>query len=235
MKAVSAGTTGAPRAAAAGAPTHVWYAAYGSNMHAARLRYYLAGGTPPGAARTYPGCRDPRPPARTLPLWLPGGVYFALESPAWTGGMAFYDPALPGRAAARGYLLTAGQFADLAAQEMHRAPGGADPDLARAVADGTLTLGPGRYETLISAGAVDGHPVLTFTAPWHAADVAWTPPAPRYLGMLASGLHEAHGWGPDQITAYLGALPGVDGIWDPADLAGRVARVDWRWQADDPR
>lgn len=34
-----------------------------------------------------------------------------------------YDPLLPGEAAARAYLMTAGQFADVAAQEMYRKPG----------------------------------------------------------------------------------------------------------------
>ena len=83
----------------------LWYVAYGSNLHAARLDWYLRGGRPPGGLRTYPGCRDCRPPRRTVPALIPGGVYFAGESRAWTGGMAFYDPQLPGRAAARGYLV----------------------------------------------------------------------------------------------------------------------------------
>lgn len=94
----------------------LWYVAYGSNLHAARLAWYLTGGRPPGGLRTYPGCRDCRPPRRTVPLLLPGGVYFAGESRAWTGGMAFYDPELPGPAAARGYLMSVEQFADIAAQ-----------------------------------------------------------------------------------------------------------------------
>ena len=40
---------------------------------------------------------------------------------------AFYDHATPGRTAARGYLISAGQFADIAAQEMHRDPRTDDP------------------------------------------------------------------------------------------------------------
>ncbi|MFG1920775.1 histone deacetylase [Cryptosporangium sp. NPDC048952] len=206
----------------------VWYVAYGSNMHADRLRYYLAGGRPPGAARTYPGCRDPRPPRRTEPVFLDGGIYFALESRTWTGGMAFYDPRLPGRAAGRGYLLTAGQFADIAAQEMARRPD-ADLDLAEALATGSYRLGPGRYETLVCPGVLDGHPMLTFTAPWACADVEPTPPAPRYLGMIASGLHEAHGWDAETLTAYLADRPGVRGHWDPDAVADRVARIEFRW------
>ena len=52
-----------------------------------------------------------------------GGIYFATESPVWTGGRAFYDPELRGRAAMRSCLVTAGRFSDIAAQEMYRDPG----------------------------------------------------------------------------------------------------------------
>lgn len=190
-----------------GAPERVWYVAYGSNMLTGRLHYYLAGGRPPGAARTYPGCRDPRPPAESRPVTLPGGVFFALESASWTGGMAFYDPDRAGPTAGAAYLITAGQFADLAAQEMHREPG-ADLPLAEVVRAGRLTLGPGRYETLLCTGTLDGHPMLTFTCPWRSGEVAPAPPAPTYLDMLAAGLRETHRWDDGRIAAYLGNLPG---------------------------
>jgi hypothetical protein len=203
----------------------VWYAAYGSNMLAARLGCYLAGGRPAGGLRTYPGCRDCRPPIETVPVMLPGGIYFALESITWTGGMAFYDRLLPGRTVARAYLVSAQQFADIVAQEMHRPPG-ADLDLIEeTVARGRAVVGPGRYETLVYCGSRSGYPVLTFTAPWRAGEVAWNAPAPAYLGMLAGGLHEAHGWDADRIAAYLGARPGVEGNWSPIELAAVVHRA----------
>jgi hypothetical protein len=202
----------------------VWYASYGSNMYAGRLRHYLCGGRPPGGRRTYPGCRNSALPERSVPLMLPGGVYFALESPAWTGGMALYDPALPGSAAARAHLITAEQFADIAAQEMYRPPP-AEFDLAAAVAAGRHQFGAGRYETLVCPGELDGFPIVTFTAPWQAADVEWRRPAPAYVAYLAGGLREAHGWPAERITAYLGDLPGIFGEWDPAELATLVAGV----------
>ncbi|WP_307849047.1 histone deacetylase [Micromonospora sp. U56] len=206
----------------------LWYVAYGSNMDPARLGWYLAGGRPPGGLRSYPGCRDCRPPRRTEPVLVPGGVYFAGESRAWTGGMAFYDPELPGTAATRGYLLTAGQFADIAAQEMYRPPG-ADLDLiAVAVEAGRATLGPGRYETLLRVGVRDGVPMLTFTAPWRAGEVEWTAPAPVYLGMIAAGLRAAHGWSVGRTVAYLADRPGVTGHWTQADLTDLVAGVPAR-------
>jgi hypothetical protein len=191
----------------------VWYAAYGSNLHRARFDCYLRGGRAPGAAVAHPGCRDPRPPRATAALLLPGRVYFALESSTWGGGMAFLDPEEPGEAAARGYLLTADQFADVADQEMHRPPGGEPLDLPAVLRAGRQVRGPGRYETLVVAGERDGRPVLTFTAPWRAADVPWRPPSARYLGHLGAGLREAHGWSDERIADYLSARPGAAGAW----------------------
>lgn len=200
------------------APRHVWYAAYGSNMHAARLAYYLNGGTPPGGARTYPGCRDPREPGHAYPVMLPGRLYFAFESRAWTGGMAFYDPDAPGETAARAYLLDVSQFCDIAAQEMYRETG-TDLDLGRVLADGRARLGPGRYETLVCPGLLDGRPVLTFTAPWGIDEAEWNVPAPRYLRYLASGLAEGHGWDKPRIARYLAECPGLLGRMSAGDVA----------------
>ncbi|WP_233579234.1 histone deacetylase [Micromonospora sp. BL4] len=210
----------------------VWYVAYGSNMHAARLAWYIGGGCPPGGRRTYPGCRDRRPPSRSVPVSLPGGIYFAGESGAWTGGMAFYDPQLSGEAAARAYLVTLEQFTDIAAQEMYRRPGDTADLIATtgaaidtAVADGRATLGPGRYETLVCPGSRSGAPMLTFTAPEGASGVRCRAPAPTYLGMIARGLRESHGWPAERIAGYLTARPGVAGAWPPEAVAALVAEA----------
>src|SRR5262249_38876356 len=180
----------------------------------------------PGASRTYPGCRDPRPPRRGVPVMLPGGVYFALESRAWTGGMALYHPAPPRQAAAPADLLSAREVAAILAQGEYTPPG-AETDLAVVVEvvveQGRVQLGPGRYETVVCAGHLDGRPLLTFTAPWQATEVAWTAPSPVYLGIVADGLREAHGWDVDQIATYLGGLAGVRDRWPPADLVALVA------------
>jgi len=190
----------------------LWYVSYGSNMSAARFACYLRGGRPVGGARTYPGARDPRPARDTRGVWLPGAVYFAGESAVWTGGMAFYDPDAAGRAAARAYLVSAGQFADVAAQEMYRAPG-ADLDLSEVLATGRSLTGPGRYETLVRAGELDGRPLLTFTAPTCRAQSAPASPSAAYLSMLAGGLREAHGWDCATIAGYLSGLSGARGVW----------------------
>ncbi|WP_278260812.1 histone deacetylase [Nocardia sp. AG03] len=205
---------------------HVWYAAYGSNTHAARFDYYRLGGTPPATAHDYPGFRDPTPPAAVAPLTLPGSLYFAWQSPVWTGGVAFYTdrPAegWPTGVAARGYLLTTGQFADLIAQEMYRAPD-TDFDLAPVSAEGSVRLGPGRYETVLHAGTADGAPILTFTAPWLPETVDLRPPSARYLAMIAAGLRESHGWDTDHAVAYLLVQPGIATHWTAAELRGAIA------------
>ena len=115
-------------------PEHgdVWYVSYGSNMSAGRLAMYLEGGTPPGGNRTNPGARNSALPRRSVPVDLPGALYFAGDSPQWGGGVAFYDhdaqePGQGGPTAARAYLITAEQLADVAAQEMYRVPQEGDP------------------------------------------------------------------------------------------------------------
>lgn len=200
----------------------VWYAAYGSNMHLSRLRCYLTGGTPEGGARTVPGCRDPAEPARSVPLMLPGLLYFATESLIWTGGRAFYDPDGPGQTAARAYLLTVDQFSDIAAQEMYRLPG-ADLDLTEAITNGRALLGPGRYETLAYAGTFESRPILTCTAPWHHNDLPGNSPSPTYLRHLAAGLIESHGWTIETTATYLATRPGANHSWTPESLAALLA------------
>ncbi|MFJ9407967.1 histone deacetylase [Streptomyces sp. NPDC101393] len=196
----------------------LWYAAYGSNMHLDRLAYYLEGGRPPGALRTYPGCRDPRPPVRSSPVLLPGRLYFAAESPVWTGGSAFFDPDADGELPALAHLVTAAQFSDIAAQEVHREPG-RDLDLTQLLRHGRERLGPGRYETLVYAGLLDGCPVVTFTAPGGLADAAVNAPSPAYLRHLVAGLVSAHGWSPLEAATYLASCPGAAGQWPPAAIA----------------
>jgi hypothetical protein len=191
----------------------VWYVSYGSNMSMARLACYIAGGRPAGGNRVNPGARDRTLPKRSIPVDLPGTVYFAGESPQWGGGVAFYDHETPGYTAARGYLVTAGQFADVAAQEMYRIPQEGDPleEVVMSPLDGGRhRLGPGRYETLIEVGREDGRPLLLFTSPHGADHVEHTEPAPAYLAMVAEGLRESRGWDDQQVDDYLARLHVAD-------------------------
>ncbi len=205
------------------APHQVWYASYGSNTHLDRLAFYIAGGRPPGAARTYPGCRDRRAPAASVPVELEGALYFATESPVWAGARAFYDPEASGRVLARAHLVTAEQFSDIAAQEMHREPG-VDLDLSETLARGRAALGTGRYETLMCPGVLDGLPVLTFTAPWSLHDTEWNRPSAAYLRYLFTGLLEAGAWDAPTIAGYLAACPGAAGHWTAGELEELISQ-----------
>ncbi|AWZ09586.1 MULTISPECIES: histone deacetylase [unclassified Streptomyces] len=201
----------------AGGPGRVWYASYGSNMHLDRLAAYIGGGRPHGGARTYPGCRDRRAPERSIAVELAGRLYFATESPVWTGGRGFYDPTAPGRTRARAHLVSVGQLSDIAAQEMYEEPG-ADLDLTAVLRLGRAELGPGRYETLICPGTIGGIPLLTFTAPWTLRDVEPLMPAAAYLRHLAGGLLESGPWAEPDIADYLSSCPGASGNWTPAHV-----------------
>ena len=186
-------------------PSSVWYVSYGSNMAAARLACYLTGGRPPGGSRVNPGARDRTLPERSVPVDLPGRLYFAGESPQWGGGVAFYDHATPGWTAARAYLVTTRQLADIAAQEMYRLPVDGDPleeVLLSPLPEGRHTFGDGRYETLVEVGTYDDLPLLTFTSPHGADQMPHTAPAPAYLAMMAEGLRESRGWDDAQIATY---------------------------------
>ncbi|GAB2753370.1 hypothetical protein GCM10027020_01700 [Nocardioides salsibiostraticola] len=201
----------------------LWYASYGSNMDADRLACYVAGGTPTGARRSYAGARDRTLPTRSRPVDLAGSVYFAWQSPTWGGGVAFYDPERPGSSAGRAYRLTLGQFSDVAAQEMGRAPG-TDLDLSDLLTDGVHALGPGRYETLHVVGEIDDLPVVTFTAAWTADEVPYNAPTAAYLATMARGLRSGHQWDDDQCIDYLLGCDGI-GAWTRDDLRTALADV----------
>jgi hypothetical protein len=207
-------------------PRQVWYLSYGSNMNLDRLAYYITGGRPPGAARVYRGCRDRRPPERSVPVELGGALYFATESPVWNGGRAFYDPDAPGRVLARAHLVTAEQFSDIAVQEMYREPGTADldlTDLTEVLSRGRAVWGEGRYETFLCPGMLDGVPVLTFTAPWGIEDVELNAPSASYIAFLGRGLLAAGAWEVAAVAAYIAACPGAAGRWNEEEIRSLIS------------
>jgi hypothetical protein len=198
----------------------IWYVAYGSNLALERFTCYLAGGRPRGGARVYPGCRNQNPPRQSAGVTVPGGLVFAGASKVWGGGSAFYDPSASTRLAGRAYLLTSDQLGDVVAQEMWRAPGS---PFAREVAallpdvDVIHTMGPGRYESVVRLGELDGMPMFTVT---HGTVADLTPVAPTasYLRWIATGLVEAHGWELARVVDYLHGAPGVRLGWTPGAL-----------------
>ncbi len=198
----------ASRSVASSTMSAVWYVSYGSNMSSARLACYLQGGCPSGGTRRNPGARDRTPPRRSLALDLPGTTYFAGHSTQWGGGAAFYDDRTPGRTCARAYLVGAGQFVDIAAQEMSRTPQREDPIEAvlAGLDGGRHSVGPGSYETLVLLGRLDGVPLLTFTSPDRADEVEHTLPSAAYLRTIAAGLRESRGWDEARAQRYLDSL-----------------------------
>ncbi|MFV0525257.1 MAG: histone deacetylase [Acidimicrobiales bacterium] len=199
----------------------VWYAAYGSNLLAARFSTYLTGGPVPGSTgRVQPGARDPAPPRDEATMTVPHRLRFARRSPSWGGGgVAFLDtrpgPAGPGRRPGtagrapgpslptrlRLWLLTAAQFADVAAQENGRRPGTVRVDLAGVIARGWLDVDPGWYGRVLDLGpGPGGHRVVTVTASRAAPP---NPPHRSYAEVVGAGLTESFGLHHDQARAYL--------------------------------
>jgi len=199
----------------------VWYVAYGSNLLAARFGCYLAGGRPPGASRTYAGCRDRTAPRRDVAVSLPGGLVFAGDSAVWGGGIAFYDPEADGELVARAYLLSFGQFSDVVAQEARR-PVGADLLLGSTGSPGRWPAPSGVYESVLHLDDLDGHPMLTITS---LEDLEPAPPSAPYLRTILHGLAETSAWSVAERVGYLLAARGVSLVWNRAELRGLCERT----------
>lgn len=199
----------------------IWYVAYGSNLCRDRFRCYLRGGRPALGNRDYPGCRDQQDPLSDVAVTIPGGLRFVGESTVWGGGLAVYDAAADTALAARAYLITAGQFADVVAQETRREPG-FDIDLTSVSESGTHTFGPGHYQTLTHVGTHDGRPMLTFTS-GRLSELVDNAPSEGYLRTIAAGLAESHGWTSRRIGRYLAGFPGAAGSWTPESIAAVAA------------
>jgi hypothetical protein len=189
----------------------VWYLAYGSNMAADRFGCYLSGGHPPGALRSYDGCRDRTPPVCDVGLRLPGGLRFGGVSGVWGGALAFFDRGADGWLAARAYLITFGQFSDVVAQEARRPAAG---DLV-ATGEGTWQAQSTVYESVLSLGMKDGAPILSFTSAQPREAAA---PSEPYLRTILRGLSETFGWTPEDSADYLLTAPGVAPSWSAASL-----------------
>lgn len=196
----------------------VWYAAYGSNCLSARFLTYLHGGTPDGAASGERGARDRRTPTRSEPYWFPMTVRFLGDSAKWGGGgIAFLDHERRGRAAGRRYLVTKGQFDDVAAQESRR-------DLQsipiHLLTPGEVTpFGTGPYDGVSVLEEDDGVPVVTFTSPRPRLGERPSPPSSAYLATIVRGLLEVHEGGVEEIVPALLECPGVASGWTAERIA----------------
>lgn len=201
----------------------LWYVAYGSNMSRSRFTAYLSGGGVPGSAVHEVGARDRAAPRESRAIRIDGRLYFADRSSRWDAGVAYLDPTAPTQVLVRAWLVTTHQFSDVVAQEMRR-PIGTSVPIADVVAQRSLSLGPGRYETCVHVGDLDGLPMLTFTRPVVAPPEELTPPSEPYLQVIAAGLEEAHGLTHEEALDYL-RRGHVDRVDEPTyDSSGLTQR-----------
>lgn len=201
--------------------TLVWYASYGSNVSAARFRFYLEGGTAPGSRRPVPGARDATPPRATTLATLPHPLFFAGSFQSWGGGgVAFVDPDQSGRAHSRAYLVTEQQFVDVLRQENARAD--LDCEVADLVSAGDTVVSPSTpYGRVLTGRWVDDRPCVTFTCPDPTALQPNTPSS-AYLATIAAGLFVGGELERDEIVTYLASAPGIADRWSTAELTDLV-------------
>ena len=145
----------------------VWYAAYGSNLSAERFMEYIE------------GCADPSEWSDSCLRGFPGGVYFGDESSRWDhGGVAFYDPQLPGKTHMRLYKISRAQLDEVQDQE-----------------------GPGWYGRLLKLGVhEDGCPIYTITSLYPQPRNA---PSERYFNRIRDALTKECGKTESEADAYL--------------------------------
>jgi hypothetical protein len=195
----------------------VWYASYGSNCSATRFSAYLTGSQADGARHAERGARDSTPPAASEPHWFPNPVRFLGDSSKWGGGgVAFLDHAPSAPSPGRRYLITKGQFDDVAAQESRREHRPLEIDkLETGVVS---TLGDGFYDGLLLLPSIDGVPVLTFTSPIPLDDRPTNAPSPAYLGTIARGLADVHEAEATTIAEWLLQSPGIAAGWTVEEI-----------------
>ncbi len=194
----------------------VWYAAYGSNLAYERFMAYLRGGPVEGRLSVQKGASDPSPPLADRPYRLNHELYFAEDAPAWHGGgVAFVRSEAHPEALtlARIFLITAGQFLELVAQENGTTPEAIATRMTRSTLVGgqlgeRVELAGGWYDLALclgteplSPGEAKRYPVWTFTSSRDRSESAQFP-SPQYLGTIGRGLLETY-WGVDRDDATL--------------------------------
>ena len=199
----------------------IWYASYGSNCLAARFIVYLTGGRAPGAARDERGARDRTEPAASAAHWFSTPSRFVGDSAKWGGGgVAFLDHNGNGSTPGRRYLITKGQFDDVAAQESRR------PTTSLPIHElpiGTVhPIGSGFYDGLLRLPAVDGVPVVTFTSPHAEITLPPNPPSAAYLGAIIRGLAEVHPLAIEDLAGAVFDSPGISLGWMVEEIAALV-------------
>lgn len=159
----------------------VWYAAYGSNLNAARFRCYLQGGTCAQNGHFYSGCSDKREWMDSKVKKVSGRMYFGNHSSSWNGGgVAFFDESAGGMAIMRLYKINRAQLHEIQCQE---------------------GMSPNWYGRLVRLGnEQDGCPIYTFTAEARRSSVN---PDPVYLNLIKTALIDECGYNAKEVEKYL--------------------------------
>ncbi|HSX01021.1 MAG TPA: hypothetical protein VLF67_02150 [Candidatus Saccharimonas sp.] len=200
----------------------VWYVGYASNLDRARFLVYIQGGSAPGRSYFQPGCADRTLPRADHAISIDHELYFAGESPIYKGGVAFVSPQTGGQPTkARAYLVTYEQFCEIVQQENHCDQPIAIPTVAQIRRQNGAILRPNQqtlsqYTRLLYCGELDGHPLLSFTAPELPAK--YVAPSAAYIRTIGRGLHQSHHLSSADVAAYLATKPGVSGAYTPEHL-----------------
>ena len=197
----------------------VWYAAYGSSMHEPRFKCFIEGGRVQGCVRQYEPCMDTSPPLQVLPLRIPYQLYFAGESTAWTGGVAFVKPVPGFSSLARAYLIPLRQLQHVVCQK-NQVPKLSPLPIDEAVKNGTAQI-PGvssSYDQIVYLGHRSRTPVVTITT---SKPKKVNAPAAAYLIHIISGLRSMR-YSHDQIISYLRSTPGASKRYSTRELKSLI-------------
>lgn len=210
----------AERLAGDNAPTHVWYATYGSGLSRENFLKQIRGGQAANSTRKYAGCADQTLPVRDRFLSLPYNIYFAGVCAAWGDGGHINIEPMPSASAhtvARAYLVKLDQFEEIAAQQNERRERQRLP-LREAMLHGHATVGDGsgHYDELVFCGIVDGIPMFSLTAV--QPELPYRPPTDAYTKLLCEGLSEATNIGTQEAVDYVLATPGIAGHYEKHDI-----------------
>ena len=204
--------------------TEVWYAAYGSNLLAARFRCYMEGGVAPGAdGPSAAGARDPSPPTDERATFLPWRLGFVYRSSSWQqGGVAVIGGEATGDEQTLGRLwrLTVEQFEDVVRQENDDQQ--LCVDLDRLLVQGSDDIGSGAYGRLLYGGERDGLPIVTCTGLRFPPEETAAPPSLPYLRCLIAGLRETFNLNKQGVKRYLRRLPGIADGGVSTELLGKA-------------
>ena len=166
---------------------YVWYVSYGSNMLRERFMKYIEGGSFEGGGANHVPCADTSAPLEVKTFDIPYDMYFRNASTVWGGkGVSYLDIAKAGHAHGVAYLITRAQFEHVACQEN----GGNPP-----------AKSPGRYNTVLKVGTMDGLDVVTIT---NDETCNFNPPSEAYLTTLKRGMQENYtDMSEEEIDRYL--------------------------------